>query len=129
VAFQRGGDAGVGVRQVVELVDDLDGGVATETVRFALDGVDYRTDLSAANAAALREVLRRYAEAGRRVTRARNAGTTRRPRRAEPTGPQLAAVPDLEPEPEPEPEAGPAPEQAGSAVSVLQFSDTPRSAR
>jgi hypothetical protein len=124
----------VGVRQVVQLVDDLDGGTATETVRFALDGVDYQADLSEANAAALRALLGRYVEAGRRATRPRIAAAPRRrPHRtdADPAVPQLTAVPDPEPEPDVEPDVEPvaeAADAAGSAVSVLQFSDKPRSA-
>ena len=42
----------------VVLVDDLDGGKAAETVSFALDGVSYEIDLSAKNAAKLRELCR-----------------------------------------------------------------------
>jgi hypothetical protein len=51
----------------VVLVDDLDGDDASETVTFALDGVDYEIDLNEENAAALRDALARYIEAGRRV--------------------------------------------------------------
>ncbi len=47
-------------KTVVELLDDLDGGRADETVTFALDGVDYEIDLSAANARALRGVLAEF---------------------------------------------------------------------
>ena len=41
----------------VVLVDDLDGNDATETVTFALDGVEYEIDLSEENAAKLRDSL------------------------------------------------------------------------
>ncbi len=51
----------------VVLVDDLDGGAAEETVRFGLDGVAYEIDLSAANAAALRDAFAQYVGAARRV--------------------------------------------------------------
>ena len=51
----------------VILTDDLDGGEAEETVQFAIDGVSYEIDLSAANAEALREAVAAYVEAGRRV--------------------------------------------------------------
>ena len=38
-------------KQIIhKLVDDLDGGDADETVKFALDGVQYEIDLSKANA-------------------------------------------------------------------------------
>jgi hypothetical protein len=44
----------------VVLIDDIDGGDADETVRFALDGVNYEIDLSAANAARLRGALAEF---------------------------------------------------------------------
>ena len=61
-------------KTVVELFDDLDGGRADETVRFALDGVEYEIDLSTANAAALRDTLAVYiGHAHRPARRARRA--------------------------------------------------------
>jgi hypothetical protein len=54
-------------------VDDIDGGAAEGTVRFALDGTDYEIDLNAKNALALRDALAPYVKAGRRA-----AGATRR---------------------------------------------------
>jgi hypothetical protein len=56
----------------VLLVDDLDGGTATETVSFALDGSSYEIDLSEHNAAKLREALAVY------IGHARRAGRTPR---------------------------------------------------
>ena len=53
---------------VTELVDDIDGGKADETVSFALDGRSYEIDLSEQNAASLRKALDEY------VSRARKAG-------------------------------------------------------
>ena len=54
-------------REVIEkLVDDLDGGEATETVMFALDGTSYEIDLSKKNAAAFRKSFERYIKAARR---------------------------------------------------------------
>ena len=41
----------------VELIDDLSGEKADETVSFALDGVAYEIDLSEANATKLRDEL------------------------------------------------------------------------
>lgn len=61
----------------VVLVDDLDGGTAEETVSFALDGVSYEIDLSAANAAALREAFASWVGHARRVG-GRGRSTTRR---------------------------------------------------
>lgn len=55
-------------KTVVELVDDLDGGEADETVTFALDGVDFRIDLSAENANRLRDTLAEYVENARRTS-------------------------------------------------------------
>ncbi len=54
-------------RMLVEMVDDIDGGEAAETVSFGLDGVEYEIDLSDNNAAALRSELERFVEAGRRT--------------------------------------------------------------
>lgn len=75
------GRAGVAVQTVVQFVDDLDGGEAAETVLFGLDGVGYEVDLSAANAAALRTLLRRYVAAARPTGRV-VAGSASRVRRA-----------------------------------------------
>ena len=52
----------------VTLVDDFDGeGSADETVEFSLDGVSYEIDLSSKNAQKLRNDLKPWLEAGRRV--------------------------------------------------------------
>ncbi len=52
----------------VTLVDDFDGdGPADETVEFSIDGVSYEIDLSAKNAKKLRDDLKQWIEAGRRV--------------------------------------------------------------
>lgn len=51
----------------VLLVDDIDGGDASETVSFALDGVSYEIDLNEANAARLREELATWVGHARRV--------------------------------------------------------------
>lgn len=63
-------------KTVVELVDDLDGGGADETVTFALDGVDFLIDLSTENAHRLRDTLAEYVENARRTSsrKGRNAG-------------------------------------------------------
>jgi hypothetical protein len=52
---------------LVEILDDIDGSVASETVPFSLDGVSYEIDLSKGNAAALREELAAYVASGRRT--------------------------------------------------------------
>ncbi len=58
----------------VVLVDDLDGGDASETVSFGLDGVDYEIDLGDKNAAQLREAFALYVGHGRRTGGRRRAG-------------------------------------------------------
>jgi nucleoid-associated protein Lsr2 len=50
----------------VMLVDDLDGSAAQETVSFGLDGRQYDVDLSAANAAQLRDALAAFVAVARR---------------------------------------------------------------
>jgi len=50
---------------LVRLIDDLDGGDADETVRFALDGRSYEIDLSMDNAGRLRDSLGRYVVSAR----------------------------------------------------------------
>src|SRR6202162_2467517 len=52
----------------VLLVDDLDGGEATETVSFGLDGSSFEIDLSSANADKIRKELALYIEHARKVS-------------------------------------------------------------
>ncbi|MFJ5694577.1 Lsr2 family protein [Arthrobacter sp. NPDC093125] len=59
-------------RTVIELIDDLDGSEATETVRFALDGTEYEIDLAEQNAEELRDLLTRFVYAGRKAARSSN---------------------------------------------------------
>lgn len=56
-------------RTIHMLIDDLDGGEADETVRFALDGVQYEIDLSKNNADKMRSALSPYVEAGSKAGR------------------------------------------------------------
>ncbi|MGN9908619.1 histone-like nucleoid-structuring protein Lsr2 [Phytohabitans sp. LJ34] len=66
-------------RQVIEtLIDDIDGKVADETVRFGIDGVDYSIDLSGRNAGKLRSLLSAYQEAGTRLGRSGASAPGRR---------------------------------------------------
>ena len=62
----------------VALEDDLTGGPADQTVRFAFGGTGYEIDLSAKNAAAFRKLLAPYVEHARKAGRApsRRAGRT-----------------------------------------------------
>jgi len=69
---------GVGMarKTVVSLQDDLDGGPADETVRFAIAGAQYEIDLNQKNAARFRQQVAPFLE------RARKAGrSTRQPTR------------------------------------------------
>jgi nucleoid-associated protein Lsr2 len=60
-------------KTVVEVIDDLDGSKAEETIRFALDGAEYEIDLSGAHSKKLRDALQPYLKAGRRVGGKRSA--------------------------------------------------------
>jgi hypothetical protein len=62
----------------IALEDDLTGGPAEQTVRFAFDGTDYEIDLNAKNAAAFNKQLAPYLEHARRAGRAqtRRGGRT-----------------------------------------------------
>lgn len=65
-------------RTVIELIDDLDGSEATETVRFALDGTEFEIDLAGKNADELRGVLARFVDAGRKTTGSKSGPAIRR---------------------------------------------------
>ncbi len=58
--------------------DDLDGSEADESISFALDGIAYSIDLSAANAGKLRDAFAPYIAAGERDRTARRTGAGRR---------------------------------------------------
>ena len=53
-------------KKVVELVDDIDGSPAMETIRFALDSVEYSIDLSGRNAEKLRGDMEKWVRAHKR---------------------------------------------------------------
>ena len=61
----------------VSLVDDLDGGQASATVGFSLDGKAYELDLSDKNAGKLRDALAPFVASARRGGSQRR--TTRKP--------------------------------------------------
>jgi hypothetical protein len=54
-------------RTVVELIDDIDGKPADETVSFSIDGSTYEIDLSKANADKLRTNFSQYLEKARKA--------------------------------------------------------------
>jgi hypothetical protein len=53
-------------KTVIELIDDIDGKQADETISFAIDGVTYEIDLSTANADKLRTNFSQFVEKARR---------------------------------------------------------------
>ena len=59
----------------VLLVDDLDGGEASETVSFSLDGSSYEIDLSEKNAEQLRDSFAKYVAAARKPGRSSGSGS------------------------------------------------------
>jgi hypothetical protein len=81
-------------KTIVQLIDDLDQGVAEETVSFGLDGAAYEIDLSAENAAKLRDALAEYVANARRSGRsgARPTGGSRRGRAARGDREQTQAI-------------------------------------
>jgi hypothetical protein len=56
-------------RVIHELIDDLNGQPADETVTFGLDGTMYTIDLTAKNATKLRDALASYVAAGTKLGR------------------------------------------------------------
>jgi len=65
-------------RLKVELVDDIDGNDADETVTFSLDGVSYEIDLSTKNAGKMRDSLAPYVGAARKVGGRKRRGSSGR---------------------------------------------------
>jgi hypothetical protein len=61
----------------VQLIDDISGEDAQESVRFALDGAEYEIDLTEENAAGLRKALEPYIAHARRI-RGSSAGQSAR---------------------------------------------------
>jgi len=62
---------------VVQIVDDIDGGEAAESINFALDGKSYEIDLNAKNAAALRKAFAPFIDKARATSRGIGAGSGR----------------------------------------------------
>lgn len=55
-------------------IDDIDGGEAAGTVRFALDGAEYEIDLSSRHSDELRSALGKYVTHARKVAIGRRVG-------------------------------------------------------
>jgi hypothetical protein len=68
-------------KTTVELEDDLDGGPADETVRFAFDGVSYEIDLGKRNARAFRKQIAPFVEHARKAGRGQRRPRTQSARR------------------------------------------------
>jgi hypothetical protein len=62
-------------KHVVELIDDLDGSEATQSLAFSFEGVDYEIDLNETNANELRSSLAKFTEAARRTGGRKRAAT------------------------------------------------------
>ncbi len=60
---------------MVSMVDDIDGSANAESVSFAIEGVSYEIDLSAANAKKLHDVLAPFVKHARRVGGRRTRGS------------------------------------------------------
>lgn len=58
----------------VILTDDIDGGEASETITFSVDGISYEIDLNEQNAADLRKTLDHYTGFARRVGKSNAKG-------------------------------------------------------
>jgi Lsr2 len=108
-------------RQVsVELVDDLDGGPAQSTVRFAVDGSWYDIDLGVSNEQTLRAALAPYLAAARPTT------ARRQPAPVPPIGrtaPGPAVVTDPEPAATQRPQQQPAPAATATPIPSAAFSN------
>lgn len=81
-------------KEIVQLVDDINGEPADETVVFALDGAQYEIDVSADHAQRLRDTLAEFVAAARRTggRRVRHTGTKARGPKRVPDGPDPKLV-------------------------------------
>src|SRR5215467_13389086 len=70
-------EAGTATKITVALEDDLDGGPADETMRFAVGGTAYEIDLNKKNARAFRKQLAPFVEHARRAGRGQRARAVR----------------------------------------------------
>ena len=59
---------------ITQLIDDIDGGEAAETVTFGIDGNNYEIDLNDQNASRLRDALATYIAHAQRVGRSSGRG-------------------------------------------------------
>lgn len=61
----------------VQLIDDITGDEAAETINFGLDGTNYEIDLTSDNAKEMRDLLSIYTEKARKVRAGDRAGRQR----------------------------------------------------
>jgi hypothetical protein len=66
VVIGPSGGETVASKTIVTLEDDIDGGTADESLRFAFDGKSYAIDLSTKNAEKFRKAIKPFIDAGRR---------------------------------------------------------------
>jgi len=76
----------------IQLIDDIDGSTAAETVHFAVDGWSYEIDLSAEHAEGLRHSLGAFIAAARRAAAGPASTRTGGRRPGPPRTPQASAV-------------------------------------
>jgi len=76
----------------IQLIDDIDGSKAAETVHFAVDGRSYEIDLSAEHAEGLRHSLGAFIAAARRAAAGPASTRTGGRRPGPPRSPQASAV-------------------------------------
>lgn len=67
-------------RTILVLEDDVDGGDATQTVKFSIDGSSYEIDLNDKNAAKLRDAMALWVGHARKAGRASAAAPSSRRR-------------------------------------------------
>lgn len=80
---------------LVQLVDDLDGSEADQSVTFGLDGVSFEIDLTDAHAEELRASIDKFVQSGRRL--GGRSTTVRRPSASRSSGKAVAAPAPAQP--------------------------------
>lgn len=76
----------------IVMTDDLDGGEASETVRFGIDGHHYEIDLTTEHAEQLREALTPFRAVARRATDGRKSNGRKRQAAASQRDPEIAKI-------------------------------------
>lgn len=76
----------------IVMTDDLDGGEASETVRFGIDGEHYEIDLNTEHAAQLRDALSPFRAAARRAADGRKSSGRKRQMTSSRRDPEIAKI-------------------------------------